>query len=427
MQYDLNLLFFMRKAQADKKGFVPIYLRITVNGKRAELSVSRKIESQKWDVKLQRATGRSEPARTLNDYLESVENKVKKSYNSLLDNQGEISASILRDVLNGKYQKEHTLLSVFETNNKLVEQEKGSKYSQSTIDQYNTTLNRLKLFLEEEYKCSDIVLSKLDVLFIRRFEIFLITKYGIGHNTIMKHLKQLKKVVHFAMQMEYIESDPFLQHKTAYKQFTRGFLTLDELRRIENHTFRIKRLDQVKDVFLFVCYTGLSYSDMKLLTRDSLSIGIDGNNWIIYEREKTGVRAPIPLMNQAQAIVDKYKDDPECSVNNKLLPVKSNQKLNEYLSEIADLCEIDKHITMHLGRHTFATTFTLSNGVPIETVSKMLGHTSLKTTQIYSKVIDRKISNDMGALAKVLEKRDIEVISSENKNQNMEVTKVIAS
>jgi site-specific recombinase XerD len=408
MKYDLKLLFFLRKAQADMKGCAPIYLRITVNGERSELSVSRKIESLKWDVKMQRATGRSEAARSLNEYLDGIENKVKKSFNSLLENQEEISASVLYDVLKGKHQKEHTLVSVFETNNKLVKQEEGSKYSRSTIDQYSTTLNRLKLFLEEEYKCNDIVLSKLDVLFIRRFEIFLKTSYGIGHNTIMKHLKQLKKVVHFAMQMEYIEGDPFLQHKTAYKQFTRGYLTAEELKRIETHTFKIKRLDQVKDVFLFVCYTGLSYSDLKLLTKDSLSIGIDGNNWIIYEREKTGVRAPIPLMNQAQAIVDKYKDDPECSVNNKLLPVKSNQKLNEYLSEIADLCEIDKHITMHLGRHTFATTFTLSNGVPIETVSTMLGHTSLKTTQIYSKIVDRKISNDMDALAKVLYRKDIE-------------------
>lgn len=404
MQYDLNVLFVLRKAQADKKGFAPIYLRITVNGQRVELSADRKIESQKWHSKFQRAIGRSESAKILNDYLDNMENQVKRNFNSLLNNQKEISSSILRDMLTGKYQKEHTLLSVFEINNNLVEQEEGSKYSRSTIDQYATTFHRLKLFLEKEYECRDIVLSKLDVLFIRRFEIFLKTQYGIEHNTIIKHLKQLKKVVHFAIKVGYIERDPFLQHKTAYKQFTRGYLTVEELHRIEIHNFTIKRLSQVRDVFVFVCYTGLSYSDLKLLTRDSLTKGIDGKNWIIYEREKTGVRASIPLLLQAQTIVDKYKNDPECIADNKLLPVKSNQKLNSYLSEIAELCEIDKHITMHLGRHTFSTTVTLTNGVPIETVSKMLGHTSLKTTQIYSKVVDIKISNDMQTLEDKLSK-----------------------
>jgi hypothetical protein len=185
----------LRRAQLDKKGFAPIYLRITVNGERSELSASRKIEPKKWDAKLQRAVGRSETARTLNDYLEGLENKVKQNFNSLLDKHKEVSAAILRDVLSGKHQKEHTLITVFETNNKLVKQEEGSKYSKSTIDQYATTLNRLKFFLKQEYDCNVMMLLKLDILFIRRFEIFLRKQYGIDHNTIMKHLKQLKKVL----------------------------------------------------------------------------------------------------------------------------------------------------------------------------------------------------------------------------------------
>lgn len=232
------------------------------------------------------------------------------------------------------------------------------------------------------------------------------TKYSISHNTVMKHLKQLKKVIHFAMLIGFMERDPFFQHKTASKEVSRGYLSIDELSKIENHVFRIKRLEQVRDIFIFVCYTGLAYSDLKLLTRESISKGIDGKNWIIYYREKTGVRASIPLLSQALAIIDKYNDDPECLSGNKLLPIKSNQKLNSYLSEIAELCEIDKHITMHLGRHTFATTVTLTNGVPIETVSKMLGHTSIKTTQIYSKVVDTKISKDMEQLESTLKRKN---------------------
>ncbi len=395
MKYDLAILFYPKKSQQDKKGLVPIYIRITVNGVRNEVSSNRKIEFSKWESNSQRGKGRSEETRALNNHLDYLENQIKHNFNSLNEKETEITAEILRDMLIGKHQKRFSLVTVFETNNKLIELEKGQKYSQSTIDQYKTTFERLKLFMLQEYNCGDMDLTKLDVLFIRRFEIFLKTKYTIEHNTIMKHLKQLKKVVHFAQQMGYIDKDPFILHQTAFKQFSRESLTQIELNSIEEHNFNIKRLDRVKDVFLFVCYTGFSYSDLFLLTPECVTKGIDGKNWIIYEREKTGVRASIPILSQAQAIIDRYKDDPECRVSNKLVPVISNQKLNSYLSEIADLCDINKHITMHLGRHTFATTVTLTNGVPIETVSKMLGHTSIKTTQIYSKVVDTKISKDM--------------------------------
>ena len=398
MKYDLSILFYPKKSQEDKKRLVPIYMRITINGARTELSTNRKIEFIKWDSNFQRVKGRSEEARALNNHLDNLENHIKLDFNTLNEKDAEISSEILRDMLIGKHQKSYSLVTVFESNNKLIELEKGEKYSQSTIDQYKTTLERIKLFLKQEYDCEEIELSKLDVLFIRRFEIFLKTKYIIAHNTIMKHLKQLKKVIHFCMQMGYIDKDPFLQHKTTFKQMSRGYLTQDELTKIERHNFRLPRLDRVKDVFLFVCYTGLSYSDLFQLTPEGITKGTDGKNWVIYEREKTGVRASIPILPSAQAIIEKYKVDPTCMIENKLLPVISNQKLNTYLSEIEELCEINKHITMHLGRHTFATTVTLTNGVPIETVSKMLGHTSIKTTQIYSKVNDTKISKDMEEL-----------------------------
>ena len=402
MKYDLNILFYPKKSQKDKKGLIPIYLRITLNGVRTELSANRKVEALKWDSNTQRGKGKSEEVRTLNDHLDHLENQVKHDFNSLNNRNAEISAEILHDMLTGKNQKRYSLVTLFETNNKLIEQEKGEKYSKSTIDQYKTTLERVKIFLLQEYEFTDIDLAKLDVLFIRRFEIFLRTKYKIEHNTIMKHLKQLKKVVHFAQQLGYIDKDPFILHQTAFKQFSRDSLTQEELSKIETHVFRIKRLDRVKDVFVFVCYTGLSYSDLFALTPESITKGIDGKNWVIYEREKTGVRASIPILPQAQAIIDRYREDPECQVKNMLLPVISNQKLNTYLSEIAMVCEINKNITMHLGRHTFATTVTLTNGVPIETVSKMLGHTSIKTTQIYSKVVDTKISKDMSLLEEKL-------------------------
>lgn len=193
MMYDLKVLFVLRKAQCDKKGLAPIYLRISVNGERAELSVNRKIAPKSWDARLQRAIGRSEAAKAINDYLDRVDAKVKKNYNLLLEKEEVISASVLRDMQTGKHIQNYTFIQVFEINNNLVEQEEGSKYSRSTIDQYKTTLKRLKIFLEEQYGNKDIALTKLDVTFIRRFENFLRTTYGIHHNTVMKHLKQVKK------------------------------------------------------------------------------------------------------------------------------------------------------------------------------------------------------------------------------------------
>ncbi len=400
MQFDLSILFYLKRGKKVKNGKAPIYCRITINGERAEFSTNEKVEPVKWDSAPQRIKGRSELVRTINNRLDIIESKVRSIFNKSIEKSEQISANTLKDLYTGKRQKKYYLIKVFEENNELIKLEEGGKYSKSTVRQYNTTLSRLKEFLLERYNLNDIELEKINVNLIRRFEIFLRTKYMNGDNTTMKYLKQLKKVIHYAIELGYLHKDPFYHYKTAYKEVNRGYLTTEELIRIEEKKFRVKRLDQVKDVFLFVCYTGLSYSDLKGLTFGSISKGIDGKNWIIYEREKTGVRASVPILPQAQSIIDKYKDDPICVANEQLLPIKSNQKLNSYLEEIAELCEIDKHITMHLGRHTFATTVTLTNGVPIETVQKMLGHKNLSTTQIYSKVVDVKISEDMEKLIK---------------------------
>jgi len=398
MQYELSILFFLRKKQVDKKGMNPIYLRITVNSERSEISANAKIELSKWDSNLQRVKGRSESAQILNDKLENLQNRIRREFNSLIEKQEVISAEKLKDLLTGRYLKFYYLVDVFEKNNKLVELEIGSKYTKDTFVRYQISIERLKKFLLKEYNVTDIKLADLNHVFIRRYEAFLRTEYTCDHNTVMKYLKHLKKVIHFAMKMGYIERDPFFQYQTSYNEAIRGYLTADELNRIELKKFRVNRLEKVKDVFIFVCYTGLSYSDLIELTPESVTKGIDGKDWIIYHRKKTGVRASIPLLPSAQTIVDKYRFDPECISQHQLIPVISNQKLNAYMVEIADLCDISKHVTMHVGRHTFATTVTLTNGVPIETVSKMLGHRSLKTTQIYSKVVDTKISKDMEQL-----------------------------
>jgi integrase len=398
MNKNLNLLFYLKRAKIKKNGEAPIYLRITVDGIRAETSTGRSIIPNKWDSNIQMQKGRSEQARTLNNHLDNIKTTINHDFNILNEAGTEFTVEILKNRLNGKKVKSKGFVEVFEENNQLVKLEENNKYATTTVSQYQLTLTRLKEFVIKEYKCKDLSLEDLDLIFIRKFETYLRTEYNASHNTVVKYLKQLKRVAHFAMELGYTDRDPFAGHKSSYREANRGYLTQEELDRIEKHVFKIDRLDRVKDVFLFASYTGISYSDLKKLTPQDIQNGIDGKPWIILERAKTGVRSPIPLLPKALEIVEKYKHDPECITEGKLLPVKSNQKLNSYLAEIAELCEINKHITMHLGRHTFATTVTLTQGVPFETVSKILGHKSLSTTQIYSKVVDLKISEDMERL-----------------------------
>jgi site-specific recombinase XerD len=241
-------------------------------------------------------------------------------------------------------------------------------------------------------------LSELSYQFIIDFERFLRTQKSMGNNTVMKHIERLRKMVSLAFKMEWIAKDPFINFEAKYEKKERTFLTIEELQAIENKKFNIPRLQLIKDLFVFSCYTGLSYGDVMKLTYQNLCIGIDKKQWIYSQREKTSIPVKIPLLSKAMLIIEKYKRHPTSINKETLFPTISNQKLNSYLKEIADVCGIPKNITFHMARHTFATTVTLSNGVPIETVSKLLGHSKITTTQIYAKVIERKVSEDMQKL-----------------------------
>ncbi|WP_163710285.1 site-specific integrase [Mangrovibacterium lignilyticum] len=398
--------FQLKKNKSRKSGEAPVYLRITVDGERFETATNKFVSEKQWDSRLQQVKGRSEEAQITNKSLEELKNQINRYHNQFVASGKNYSIDDFKVKLKSGKSDVFTLVQVFQESNKLVEQSLGHKYSQSTYNQYVTTLDRLKSFLKKHYKSNDFELAKLDISFISRFENFLLTEYGLSENTVAKYLKQLKKVLHYAQKLRYIRFDPFFGYQTSYKEVDRGYLTLGELKTIETKTFRIKRLGEVRDVFVFVCYTGLSYSDLKHLTRDNLAVDINGRICLRYERQKTGVRATVPLLSQAKAIIDKYAEDPECIADEKLLPIRSNQKLNSYLGEIAELCEINKHITMHLGRHTFATTVTLQNGVSIESVKQMLAHKNLSTTQIYARTTDTKVIDDMSKLEKRLQGGD---------------------
>lgn len=231
----------------------------------------------------------------------------------------------------------------------------------------------------------------------------------MGQNTIMKHIERFRKMINLAIRNEWINEDPFIKFQAKFLKVERGYLTKEELSTIEKRAFPIERLIQVKDLFIFSCYTGLSYAEVYDLEPRHLIKGIDGGYWIEGKRKKTKETYSVPLLPQALHIIEKYKDHVKVKAIGKLLPVLSNQKLNSYLKEIADLCGIEKNLTFHLARHTFATTVTLANGVSLETVGKMLGHASLRSTQVYAKVIKSKISAEMNSLRTKMNAEYIEI------------------
>ena len=279
-----------------------------------------------------------------------------------------------------------------------------SKLKHNTSRLYITSQNYIRKFVKKEFGRKDLYLKELDYSFIIKFENYLRSvkprhyQKRLQHNAVMKHIQRLRKMITLAFHLEWIERDPFVKFKPHLVQKERGFLTMDELQELEDLKTEITRIKKVRDLFIFSCYTGISYGDLMLLTPLNLIIGIDKKFWIITKREKNGNQVKLPLLSKAITIIEKYKNDDDCIVNNSLLPRISNQKLNSYLKEVAVLCNIKKNLTFHLARHTFATTVTLTNGVPIETVSKILGHRKLSTTQIYAKVIERKVSDDMDSL-----------------------------
>jgi site-specific recombinase XerD len=387
--------FYVKEAKKDRNGEAPIYLRITVNSERAEISTDRKINPKYWDKSSERVAGRSEPARVINSSLNNLISKVEKYFGSFDVKDELISVHQIIAELKGKGTNQMTLIKAYEYHIKTIEKLSGIEFAVATIKKYGYSLNSLRRFLKAEYNKVDIRLCELDHKFIERYNTYLKTSEGLMHNSAAKNVKHLFRIINISITNNWINSNPFRGFSCNYVNPPRYYLTEEEINAIYNKEFTIKRLARVKDVFIFQVYTGLSYCDMAELTEDSIEIGIDGKKWLVIHRKKTGTRSSIPLLPKAQEILDRYSADPWCISNQMLLPVCTNQRMNGYLKEIADLCEIKKLLTTHIARHTFATTITLSHGVPIETVSKMLGHSDLKTTQIYSKVVDKKIADDM--------------------------------
>jgi site-specific recombinase XerD len=394
-----SILFWFRKDVRLKNNQGYIMVRITLNGKRAEIATGHKIDLEKWNSSSGCVKGNKEEARTINTSLINIRDTLNSLFTQLCSNKDlHLTVDLIKNTYLGKSAKQYTLLEVFKFHNEQMKAHLGKEFAAGTYERYQTTLKLLQAFIKYQYGKEDISLSELKYAFITDLEFWFKTVRKCNHNTTIKYITNLRKIINLAISNEWIQHDPFAKFKVSLKEVKRECLSAEELQAIERKTFKIGRLDQVKDIFVFSCYTGLAYADVEKLSPQHISKGVDGKYWVFIDRTKTGTSSAVPLLSAAQSIIDKYKDHPEAMNKDRVFPVISNQKMNAYLKEIADVCGIDKKLTFHIARHTFATTVTLTNGVPIETVSNMLGHKNIKTTQVYAKVVQRKVSSDMEAL-----------------------------
>ncbi|SDF12996.1 Site-specific recombinase XerD [Mucilaginibacter pineti] len=399
LEKSFGLLFFLK---ASKSQSVPnlrtVYLRITVDGNSKELSTKRNWPQSRWSQSAGRATGTKEDVKSLNAYLDLLASQVYQAKLKLIESQKPVTAEALKNLMTGEGDNKHMILEAFKLHNEQMKALVGTEFAPATLMRYKTAYAHTKAFVKWKYDKEDFDINELNYEFVSQFAFWLKSERKCAHNATVKYIGNLKKIVLECMKKGWLVKDPFANFKTNKKEVHRIALTKEELKAIANKKFGVERLNYVRDIFLFSCYTGLAYIDVYQLRRSDIITGVDDGQWIITTRQKTESATRIPLLPQALEIMEKYKDDVRCAARGLVLPVLTNQKMNSYLKEIGDSCDISNALTFHIARHTFATTVTLSNGVPIETVSKMLGHKSLKQTQQYAKIVDLKISEDMQRL-----------------------------
>ena len=388
------ILFFIRDSRVRKDGTTSIEVVLTVNGERCAFSTGKKVKSCNWDKNKQQVKGKDEEAQSLNNYLKAIKAKLYQKEAELLERGFVITAELLRDAYFDKVEslKEKSLFEVFEEHNQEQEKLIGNGVSKATHWVSVYTIRLLREFVQQKYKREDLYLRELNINFIQSFHSFLRIDKGMAQNSSTKHLKLLKKIINLSVANSYMAFNPFSTYKVEREPVEIDFLDEEELRKIINFDTPLPRLERAKDMFLFGCFTGLSYIDIKTLTPEHFEKDNTGRIWIKKRRVKTGVLSRIPLLPIAKLILDKYKG------GEKLLPIQDPADINKYLKDIAILCGINKRICFHTSRHTFASTVTLANNISLEVVSKMLGHTNTRMTAHYAKLIDKCIGEQMDKL-----------------------------
>ena len=400
MKAIFRAVFYLRSNYVNKEGKTPVMLRIYLNNERLSIgSTGIAVQQSQWDREKERLKGRTTEALSTNLELDNIQSGLQTIFKKV-EMTDEVSLERIKSEYLGKKEDVDTLMSLFNKHNSDVARQVGVSVEAATLQKYNVCKKHFSNFLRDKYGRSDIRLSELGYIVIHDFDIYLRTVVGQNPNTATRMMKTFKTITILGRKLGVLHHDPFLNIRFHMEPVNRGFLTDEEILKIANKDFGIQRLELVRDVFIFSCFTGLAYIDVSNLTPDNI-VTLDDKQWIMTKRQKTSVEANVLLLDIPKRIIAKYSG--KTYRDGKLFPILTNQKTNAYLKEIADLCGVKKNLTFHLARHTFAT-MSLSKGVPMESVSKMLGHTNIKTTQIYARITNKKIEHDMEQLADKLGK-----------------------
>lgn len=396
--------FFLKKAKLLKNGEASVAMRITIDGQRVENNIRKSILTNLWDQSKERAKGTSAAATDLNRFIEDARIRIHQIVTELQQSGAEINPLIVQQRFYGVGQvrkQERTILQVIQEHNNEAHKLIGKDFVEITWRRYETMKRYLGELIKQKYDVDDLPLSDFTGEVIRAYEVYLKTEKDLCQNTLIRYMKALKKITNRCLANDWIQKDPFVGIKFREEPTEPEFLTLEEVDRIYNCNPGSKRLEVIKDMFLMSAFTGLAFTDVSQLTDEHIVTDNDGNKWIRKPRQKTKQMSNIPLLDVPLAIIEKYRGDKKAAKKGVLLPIPCNQVMNRYLKEIAEICKINKHLTMHTARHTYAT-LCLSQGVSLKNVSQMLGHASVKMTERYARVLDSSILRDINAIRDTL-------------------------
>ncbi len=399
IEKEVKILCFIKKTKLLKNGNAPIFMRITYNNENTEFGIKESITPKLWNKKLEKIDGNSSEVQKTNSLLEQYKQRIH-TLKFILEGEGiNVTALKIKEKLLGKKENRKTVVKIFEEHNIDAHALIGKDFAADTVQRYETTLMHFKNFIKKKYNRDDIAFSELTPHMMGQFEMYFKTERNCSHNTTIKYLKNFKKIILIALANGWIQKDPFIGMRFKQTPVDTIYLTPKELNAIRYKKIDIKRLENVRDVFIFCCFTGMAFSDVKSLKKEHISTDDDGISWIHKKRTKTNQMSTIFLLDAPKALIEKYENHPQVQCRDILLPVPTNQKMNAYLKELADICDIKKPICTHTARHTFATTVTLENEIPLEVVSKMLGHSNTKMTQHYARTTENLIKRSMTKIA----------------------------
>ena len=422
MLTNIKITFWINRTKKNSKNLVPVYLRVAHNYENFNRATGIRIPAADWDKKAMRIRGATQEALTANATLNSLKVKVLQIINQLNVSGKPYNIHTIQKILDGKEISQLTVLKIYDEQLAEMKKLKGKDYTAATIIKYANTHLRLKQYMKFKYRRSDMFLYELNYQFISGFEAFLKQKFNNSTTTCYKHYQRFTRVIHKAMHKGYIEKYPFENYKIKLPKKRIQYLTQEEIDRIDQCDFNVERLNIIRDVFIFACYTGLAYAEVEALTPDNITKGMDGELWLNIYRKKTKKEYQVPLLPRALEILEKYKNHPQCLKRGKCLPVPSNVKFNAYLKEIGDIAGIPKSkpLVTHLARKTFASTVALSNGMNIGVLSKILGHNSIKVTiDSYGAIIDELMLRNVKDLKEKLSTKKKQEVE---KNSNSSYT-----